>query len=84
MINDGLNLFHKSQRVRQLGVAIECGFVLPARVDVEESRLADCRETVDVETSRFLPGWAKYFLNSCSNCVLRSALGVEVGENEYF
>jgi hypothetical protein len=66
------------------GVAIERGFILPAGVNVEETRIFGCAESVDGEATRFLPGWSQDFRDGGGDCVLQSALGVEARENKHF
>ena len=58
VINQSLHLFRKSHRVRQQGMAVERGFIFPARMDIEESRISTGAESIDAEASRLLPGWS--------------------------
>jgi len=55
MIHEGRHALEEAHGVGQDGVELERRLVRPARVDVEESRVADRPERVDAEASRFLP-----------------------------
>jgi hypothetical protein len=55
VIDQGLHVFYKSHRVWQPGVVVKCGLILPAGVDIEESRILGCAETVDEKATGFLP-----------------------------
>lgn len=84
MIDQGLHLFHKTHRVWQLDMMVEGGFIFPARINVEESRILSCAEGVDRETAGLLPGWAEYFLDSRGDCILFAFLSVKASEDEEF
>jgi hypothetical protein len=83
VIDQSLDLFHKSKRVRELRVADECGFIPPARVDVEHARISDSAEGLDEEGSRFLSGWAQDFLDGGGDGVLPPVLRAEAGKNKH-
>lgn len=70
--------------MRQLDVVVECGFILPAGVDVELSRISDGAERVDGKASGFFPGWAQDLLDGGGDGVLQSFFGMEAGEDEEF
>jgi hypothetical protein len=70
--------------VWQLGVVVESGFIFPAGVNVEESRILDCTEGIDGEAPVFLPGWSQNFLNSRRDCILPVFLSMKAGEDEEF
>ena len=82
MIDQGLHLFYKSQRVPQLGVAVECGFIFPAGVDVEESGILGCAESVDGEATGFLPRWPQDFVDSGGDFVVKAFFGMEAAEDK--
>jgi hypothetical protein len=66
----------------QLSVMVERGFIFPTRMDVEETWIAGCAESVNGKASRFLAGRAEYFLDTRRHGVLQSFFGVEAGEDE--
>jgi hypothetical protein len=84
VIYECLDLFYKSHCVRQSGMVVERGFVLPAGMDVEQTRIADGAESVDGEATGFLPRWIQDFLDAGSDRVLQSFLGVEADEDNEF
>src|SRR5690242_817211 len=53
MVDQGLHLLDESDRVRQPGMDFERGFVLPARVDVEEARVTRRTVVADEDAARF-------------------------------
>ena len=84
MIDQVLYLVNKSNGVRQLGVLVECGFIFPAGMDIEQSRILGGAEGVNRETAGFLAGSRQDFVDGGGNLVLQFWLSVEAGENEEF
>lgn len=84
MIHECLNFFYKSHCVGQLCMVVECGFVLPAGMDVEQTRIADGTECVYEEATGFLPRRLQDFLDAGSNRIVPSFLRVEAGKDEQF
>src|SRR5918998_6145992 len=54
MIDQDLHAFEEADRMWQFRVNVEGGFVPPARMDVEESRVACRSERVEFEAARFV------------------------------
>jgi hypothetical protein len=56
MVDEGLDARDEAHGVRERRVELEGGFVFPAGMDVEEPRIADRAEGVDVEAAGLLAG----------------------------
>lgn len=68
----------------QLGMVVECGFILPARVNVELPRISDGAKRVDGEAAGLFLGRDQNLPNGGSNGLLQSFFGMEAGENKEF
>ena len=56
MIDHGLDALDEAHRVRKAAVMIECRFVSPARVDIEQTRITNGPERANPQASRLLTG----------------------------
>ncbi len=69
-----------SHSVRQAGVNLECLFVLPARVNVEQLRIADRTKSVNAQTAGFLARMAYNVGQRLRDGVLIAVSGVKTRE----
>ena len=56
MIDQSLYPFDETHRMRQGRVMVECRFVYPARMDVEQARIMSRAERLNAQAARFLVG----------------------------
>ena len=54
VVDQRLHAFEEAYRMRQLGVILERRFILPARMNVEQSRVASRLKSVNVQAARLL------------------------------
>lgn len=62
----------------------ECRLICPARVDVEQPRIADRTIGVDRQTAWLLAGWAHYIAQRRRDGILLPLSSTEAGEYEQF
>jgi hypothetical protein len=84
MVDEGLRPREKLQRVRKNGVAFEGFLIDPARVHMEEARLARGSENVDGKTARFRAHWPEHLAHRGGKRLLPARTGVKPGEDEGF
>jgi hypothetical protein len=82
MIDQRPRAGEEAHRVRQLGVKIERGLVLPPRVDVEQARIAHRAEGVNIQAARLLTGRSDRFANGLRERGFLALPGVKAGEDE--
>ncbi len=83
MVDQGPYPSDEADRVRQAGVALERRLVLPARVDVEELRVASRPERVDGETARLLARWREDVEQRLSHRVFLAGSCMKSREEEH-
>jgi hypothetical protein len=82
MIDQRLRAGEETHRVRQTGVKIERGLVLPPRVDVEQARIAHRAEGVNIQAASLLAGRRDRFANGLREGGFLALPGVKAGEDE--
>lgn len=70
--------------MRKLRVELECRFIRPARVDIEQPRIAHRTIGVDHQTTWLLAGWADDIAQRRRDGILLPLTGMEAGEYEQF
>src|ERR1035437_2646049 len=82
MIDQWRHAFDESHRMRQTGVIIECLFVCPAGVNVEQSRISDRAKSVNAQAAGFLTGRTYHSIQRHRDSTLIARAGVKTGEYE--
>src|ERR1700686_3082512 len=57
LVEQRIHAFEESHGMWQFGVGLECGFVHPARMNVEEPAVSHRAEGVETEATSLLPRW---------------------------
>src|ERR1022692_4409222 len=82
MIDQWRHAFDESHRMRQTGVIIECLFVCPAGVNIEQFRISDRAEGVNTQAAGFLTGKTYHSIKRHRDSTLIARAGVKTGEYE--
>jgi hypothetical protein len=77
LIEQGIDSFEESHRVRQFGVLLECSFVRPPRMDVEEPPVSHGTEQVKALASWFLARRTEHVAQRALNGTLLSLTRVQ-------
>src|ERR1039457_2639996 len=84
MIDQSFHLAHKPYGVRQSRMVVECSFIPPARVNVEEPRIADRAEGLNAEAALLLARWTNNLAQHRRHRGFTIFFGMEAGENRQF
>ncbi|HEY5301773.1 MAG TPA: hypothetical protein VIJ55_13950 [Acetobacteraceae bacterium] len=84
MIDQRLDALQEPERVREFRMDLECRLARPARVDVEQPRIADRTIGPDRHTASLLAGRADDIAQRRRNGILLPLSGMEAGEYEQF
>lgn len=82
MVDESLHTLQESDRMRQGGVRLERGLIHPARMHIEQPRIADRAKMLNGPAPRLFTSGTKNVAEGGSDGILLPLFRVKAGENE--